>query len=285
VHIRVKPRPGVLSVECTQIYPAYTKLGAQKRNTGDLKLLVGSRLQVKVTANARLKSGVLRLMGADAQKPLRTAPMKPESGDGTRLAGEVEIGKDVSGLNLLLVDQDGLESKGGAVYRIEAVPDQPPTVSIIWPDRREELLTPGATMLLAFDAKDDFGIAKVRLHYAVDWVEGAKDNVIDLNLSGVTPREVNRRFEWNIGKLKPAVSEGQVIDYWLEVVDTNTATGPGIALMDHNQARIVSESEKRADLANRLNDTIQGLDEVRQGQEDVAKRLGEIIFEKPKESP
>jgi hypothetical protein len=30
---------------------------------------------------------------------------------------------------------------------------------------------------------------------------------------------------------------------------------------------------------------MQGLDEVRQGQEDVSKRLGEIIFEKPVGAP
>ncbi len=280
-HVKVKPRPGVLGIECTQVFPAYTHLPPQVRNTGDLKLLVGSHLTVKLKANSKLKNGSLRLLGADPEKPLRIAPMKPDSRDGTQLSGEVEITKEIAGLNLLLVDEDGVESKGGAVYRIEVIPDQPPTVNIRWPDRREELLTPTATMLLAFDARDDFGIAKVRLHYAVDWTEDSKDTVIDLDLGNQTPREVNRRFEWKIGKLQPPVAEGQVIDYWLEVVDTNTATGPGVALMEHNQARIVSEIEKRADLVNRLNDAMQGLEEIRQGQEDVSKRLGEIIFEKP----
>jgi len=280
-HVKVKPRPGVRNIECTQVYPAYTKLTPLKRNTGDLKLLVGSHLTVKLTANAPLKNGVIRLMGADLEKPLRTAPMAPDPKDRTQLNGIVEIAKDITGLNLLLVDEDGVESKGGAVYRIEVIPDAPPTVAIRWPDRREELLTPSATMLLAFQARDDFGISRIRLHYAVDWTEGAKDKVIDLDLGGRTPVQVARRFEWKIGKLQPPVAEGQVIDYWLEVTDTNTATGPGVTTMEHYQARIVSELEKRADLANRLNDTMQGLDEVRQGQEDVSKRLGEIIFEKP----
>ncbi len=280
-HVKVKTRPGVRSIECTQDYPAYTKLTPQKRATGDLKLLVGSRLSVKLTANAPLKSGVLRLVGVDPQKPIRTAPMSPDAQDRSVLNGSFEITKDISGLNLLLVDEDGVESKGGAVYRIEVIPDAPPTVQIRWPDRREELLTPGATMLLAFHARDDFGIAALRLHYAVDWTEDSKDHVIDLDLGGRTPVQVARRFEWKFSKIQPPITEGQVVDYWLEVVDTNTATGPGVTKTEHYQARIVSEIEKRADLANRLNDTMQGLDEVRQGQEDVSKRLGEFIFEKP----
>ncbi|MDQ3624429.1 MAG: hypothetical protein M3463_18385 [Verrucomicrobiota bacterium] len=85
--------------------------------------------------------------------------------------------------------------------------------------------------------------------------------------------------------LRPAVSEGQTIDYWFEVLDANNVTGPGVARMDHYQARIVSDMEKRADLANRLADTMEGLNDVRQRQENVNKGLGEIIFEKPPATP
>ena len=45
----------------------------------------------------------------------------------------------------------------------------------------------------------------------------------------------------------------------------------------------MSEEEKRADLANRLNDTLQNLDAVRQSQQDLATRLGDLIREKPAE--
>jgi hypothetical protein len=43
----------------------------------------------------------------------------------------------------------------------------------------------------------------------------------------------------------------------------------------------VSDEEKRADLANRLNDTLQSLDAVRQSQQDLATKLGDLIHEKP----
>ena len=76
-----------------------------------------------------------------------------------------------------------------------------------------------------------------------------------------------------------------MIDYWFEVIDANNVTGPGIGTTDHYQARIVSEAEKRADLANRLSDTMEGLNGVRQGQEEVNAKLGEIIFERPPGPP
>ena len=281
-HVKVKPRPAVASIECQQIFPAYTKLPAQRRPLGDLKILAGSKLALKVKASAAVKTGEIRLVGAERDQPVKTASLAPDGKDATRLAGAIEIpAKGVAGMTLHLVDEDGVESRGGAVYRIDVVLDQPPTVRILWPDRREELLTREATMLISFEAKDDYGIAKVRLHYAVDWVEGAPHKSIDLDLGGGSPRELMRRFDWRIGQIVPHVEPGSVIDYWLEATDANNITGPGIGTIDHYQARIVSEAEKRADLANRLSDTMEGLNGVRLGQEEVNRRLGEIIFEKP----
>ena len=284
-HVKVKPRPSVASVECQQVWPAYTQLPAQRRALGDLKILAGSRLVLKVKASTAVQSGEIRLIGADCDKTAQTAPLAADAQDKTLLTGEALIpAEGVTGMTLRLVDEDGVESRGAAIYHIDVVQDAPPTIKIVWPDRREVLLTREATALIAFEAKDDFGVAKVKLHYAVDWVEGGPHKTLDLDLGGALPKTVTRRFDWKIGALVPHVEEGSVIDYWFEVLDANNITGPGIGTIDHYQARIVSEAEKRADLANRLSDTMEGLNGVRQGQEEVNAKLGEIIFEKPPEA-
>ena len=281
-HVKVKPRPSVASVECQQVWPAYTQLPAQRRTLGDLKILAGSRLVLKVKASTAVQSGEIRLTGADREKPAKTAPLTPGAEDKTLLTGETVIpAEGVTGMTLRLVDEDGVESRGAAIYHIDVVQDAPPTIKIIYPDRREVLLTREATALIAFEAKDDFGVAKVRLHYAVDWVEGGPHKTIDLDLGGALPKTVTRRFDWKIGALVPHVEEGSVLDYWFEVLDANNVTGPGLGTLDHYQVRIVSEAEKRADLANQLSDTMEGLNGVRLGQEEVNAKLGEIIFEKP----
>jgi hypothetical protein len=282
--VRVKPRPAVAGVECRQIFPAYTQLLVQRRALGDLKILAGSRLALKVRTNAVMKSGEIRLLGPERDKIAKAVPLAFDGQGGVQLAGEIEIPREgVSGLTLYLVDEDGVESRSAAVYPIEILPDQPPTIKILWPERREELLTREATLLLAFEAKDDFGVAKVRLHYAVDWVEGAPHKTVELDVGNALPKELTRRFNWLLGRIVPHVEEGSVIDYWLEVLDANDVSGPGSGKVDHYQARIVSDAEKRADLANRLSDTMEGLNGVRQGQEELNRRLGEFIFEKPPE--
>jgi hypothetical protein len=282
VRVRVKPRPGIAGIECRQFFPAYTRLPAQRRALGDLKILAGSRLALKVRTNAAMKSGQICLVAADHEKVTVTVPLTLDAKDHMLLAGEIEVPpKDVAGLTLRLVDADGIESRGGAIYPLEVLLDQPPAIKVLWPDRREELLTREATMLLAFNAKDDYGVASVRLNYAVNWVEGAPHKTVELDLGGDLPKEINRRFNWRMSQLTPRVEEGSVIDYWFEVLDANNVTGPGVGVTEHMQARIVSDEEKRADLANRLSDTIEGLSGVKHGQEEVNQRLGDFIFEKP----
>ena len=286
MQVKVKPRPGVAGVECRQIFPAYTRLPPRRRALGDLRILAGSRLALKVHTNAALKTGEIRLVGADHERIIKAVSLVLDAKDHAQLVGEIEIpAQDVAGLTLHLVDEDGIDSHGAAIYPLEVLPDEAPTIKILWPDRREELLTREATMLIAFTAKDDYGVAKVRLNYAVDWVEGAPHKTIDLDLGSALPKEISRRFNWRIGQITPRVEEGTVIDYWFEVLDANDVTGPGIGTTEHMQARIVSEAEKRADLANRLSDTMEGLSGVKRGQEDLNQQLGEFIFEKPAAKP
>jgi hypothetical protein len=282
VRVQVKPRPGVVSIECRLTFPSYTHLPPQRRPLGDLKVLAGSRLALRVHANSPIKSGEIRLLAEDLEKITKSVPLAIDAKNHTQLSGDIEIPpKDIAGLTLHLLDEDGIESRAAAIYPIELLPDNPPTIKILWPDRREELLTRDATMLIAFSAKDDYGVAKVRLNYAVDWLEGGPYKTIDLDLGAALPQELNRRFNWRVGQITPHVEEGSVIDYWIEVLDANDVTGPGVGKTEHMQARIVSEAEKRADLANRLSDAMEGLNAVKQGQEDVNQHLGEIIFEKP----
>lgn len=281
--VRVRPRPAITDLACEQIWPAYTKLPPVRRQPGNLKLLAGSKLAVRMKSNTPLRSATLRLTGTEPATTVRSASLVTDTKTPDEWTGAVEIpAKDVAGMTFQLVDSEGVESRSMAVHRIEVIPDLPPTIRILLPARREELLTKKATLLLGFDAKDDFGIAKVLLHYAVNRTEGAPHKTLELDLGGEQPKTLARRFEWKIERITPAPAENDTIDFWLEARDANDVTGPGTAMMpEHWQARIVSEEEKRADLANRLNDTLQTLDALRQSQEDLAQKLGDLIHEKP----
>ena len=74
-----------------------------------------------------------------------------------------------------MLDTEGMESRDNAVYRVDVIPDKVPVVRLTYPDRKEELITRHATMLIAFDAVDDFEIARIRLKYKIDTVENGAE--------------------------------------------------------------------------------------------------------------
>jgi hypothetical protein len=202
--------------------------------------------------------------------------------------------KGLTGFSIQMLDTDGMESRDAAIYRIDLVPDKAPIVRITYPDRKEELITRQATMIVGIDAMDDFQISKVRLRYkivpvALD-VTGTDvqlleppqviEKSVELDLEGKSPQRLRRRHEWKIGDFRPLLPEGTSIEYWIEAEDNNNVTGPGAGVTEHQLAKVVSESDKRADLLNRAGDYLGSINDVAMDQEKLNRNLGTLIREK-----
>jgi hypothetical protein len=270
--VETLPRPIIQGITCEQVYPDYVKLPKRKLTTGELRLLLGSKLEVEVKAAGPVENGLINLGGIGG-----SVPMARDSKDPTVLRGVFEVSNpSITGFSPQVIDANGVRSAALAEYRIDVTPDEPPSVKIIYPTRREELVTATARMLMAFDAQDDYGLSKVTLRYIVNPAEGKKPRSVQLAPGG----KGARRFEWKIDAIKPKPKVDDVIEFWFEVEDTNVITGPGAAASEHQQARVVTEAEKRADLANRLNETINGFNQVTSGQEQATETLGKVIFQK-----
>jgi hypothetical protein len=268
--VRVISPPVVLGVKCVEEYPGYTNLPPVDRPTGDMTLLAGSMLRLEVTAGSRVVGASAHLAGVE-----RDVPLTVDAKTGLKAMGTIPIPKaGLTGFSLRLVDADGIASREMAVYQIEIVPDRAPTIKITQPEPNE-LATTRAEEVIAFNAEDDFGIAQVLLHYIVN--HGA-EKVIDFDMGGTSPRELTRRFIWKVDSLK--LAPGGVIEYWMEAVDGNDVTGPGRGQTERAQIKIVTDEEKRAELAARTNETLDSLDDVSQNEETLAKKVGAQIFQK-----
>ncbi|HEX4084082.1 MAG TPA: DUF4175 family protein [Chthoniobacteraceae bacterium] len=275
VAVTVLSPPAVLGVQAVQDFPAYTKLPPMTRHTGDLSLLAGSILKLTVTATSPIKSGSIHLAGLEKDLPMSVNPANPRE---TR--GEIAIPREgLTGFSLKLVDTNDIPSRETAVYAIDIVPDRPPVIKITHPGQ-EDVATAQATEVIAFRAEDDFGLAAVFLHYTVN---SSAEKVIEFDLGGANPRQIERRFEWKLSTLK--LSPGGVIDYWMEAEDANNVTGPGRGETDKARIKIVTDDEKRLELTGRMNDALGSLDEVSQSEDNLSKRLGTQIFQKPESKP
>ena len=190
--VTVATRPSVSGVECLQVYPAYTGLEKTPRHTGDLTLLVGSRLQLKIRASKDISSASLRLVGLNQQVALQI-----DRENSRQLVGAIQVtSTNLAGFSVYLRDRDGMESKDPAVYRIDVVPDRRPLVRLLYPERKEELATRAATALIAFEAEDDFAVARAALHYRL--AGDKRESVVELDLAGEKAKVIRHRFEWKL---------------------------------------------------------------------------------------
>lgn len=270
--VRVVPRPAVGSIECIQEFPPYAGLKAQQRRPGDLSLLAGSVLSLKVTATKPVTFGELRLVGVESNIVLRLDPAS-----GKDLSGRFQIpARGLTGFQVQLLDGDGLESRDAAVYRVDTIPDKPPVVRITAPERKEELLTRQAALLIGIEATDDFQVAELRLFFRLAADEGAEKSV-ELDLAGARAAKLRRRYEWRPSEFLADAREGSVVEYWLEARDNNSVTGPGVAVSERQLVKIVSEAEKRADLLNRASDFLGSINDLAADQEKLNRNLGEVI--------
>ncbi len=277
-HVEVFARPSVADISCEQIYPPYVKLPPVRRTVGDLSLLAGSRLNLSIKASMKVREGSLRLAGINREIPLQIDPK-----DATRLHGQIEIPtKDLTGFSVYLVNPEGVDSGQAATYRIDITPDQPPAVKVTFPTRPDELATPQATLRVAFEARDDFGVAQVVLHYRADQ---QPEKAIPFDLGGRGDRVVVRKFDWKLSSLDPKPVVGSSIEYWITAEDTNNITGPGIGSSDHFGVKIVNAEDKRLDLANRFRDSIGDVNQIAGSEEEANKSLGDVIFQKPPPPP
>jgi len=276
------PRPAVTNIECEQVFPAYTRLGTVRRSLGNLTLLAGSRLNLKIAASARLSSATVRLSGTAGEAPVRI-----DRGDPRSFSASIFIpAKGLAGFSIQLTDEHGVGSRDSAVHRLDIVPDRPPTVRITVPDRAEESVTPQGALLVGYEADDDFGIARVTLHYALKPSEaraaatGASEQKVDLEVPAANTKAISRQFEWKLGALSFRPKAGDAIEYWIDATDCNDVTGPGVGSTVHYQVKIVTPEEKRAEMAERLMNSFEGLNDIAADQEKLNKDMGKIVHEK-----
>jgi hypothetical protein len=275
-HVTVVPRPTTASILCEQTFPAYVGLPKTKRALGDLTLLAGSKLSLAVTATRDLKSAHLHLTGLSNDIPMQIDAQNPRA-----LRGEFPIpAKGLTGFSIEMLDTDGMETRDSAVYRIDVIPDRAPKVKIVYPDRREELVTRQAIQPIGFEATDDFRIALARLRYRVGESEDAEIKTIELDLGTNAVKDLKNRYEWSIRDFQPPLAEGTRIEFWIEMQDNNDVTGPGLGVTEHQLLRVVSESEKRADLLNRAGDFLGTINDVTGDQEKLNFTLGTLIYER-----
>jgi hypothetical protein len=280
--VKTVPQPHISSIDCEQIYPAYTGLDPVKRTVGNLALLAGSTLIIHAVADSKIVKAELKLAGTG-----QTTPLTIDGAEASNLTGAIQIPTTgLTGFSIEMTNEGGITSGDETLYGIDLIPDHPPTIQLTYPERLQELDTIKATPTIAFVASDDYGLAKVTLCYRITEDAGSdlaapssatQTKRIQMNLGQKLPLNMKNRYVWDLRSIQPPVADGTTLEYWMEAEDANNFTEPGITDSEHHTIKIVSDAEKKAEVMNRLMDSLNIITDISKNQVKVNKDLGEVI--------
>ncbi len=193
--------------------PTYTGQAARTQTALDAKVVQGSALDWSLRFTAQPRTAALQLH------------------DGTRIAlrrdGEAWVAQWNASRPTLyrIVTEPALSAP--RLYRLDVVPDRPPSVRVIAPDRTLVLATPGQRQwTLQFEASDDFGVA-ANAELALTLAQGSGENITfreqRIALTGTGP-DTQRRFARTLDLAALGAGPGNDVIAQLHVRDNHTPT-------------------------------------------------------------
>lgn len=275
--------PAIESFTIRETLPAYTGLPPKDHSTGSLNFLVGSTLEVNVTATQDLESAKGRLAPALTEFPLELAPKSLRAASGSIL-----VPTGLSGLSFPLVNTGGIASSGDTVFRATSMEDKPPDLELLGelPPRQTQTIETGLD--LVFSCSDDFGVSRLALRYAIrnsaSQDQPAEESLVDIELE--IPKNGKGSFPWKPGKL-PGASPGKTVVFFLEAIDNRPVggtSGSGISRTEPFSISIVTPEEKKLETLARIQEAAKQIRELGDRELNARDQLQKII-EAPKDKP
>jgi hypothetical protein len=156
---------------------------------------------------------------------------------------------------LRLLDTEGYENADPLWRSIALIRDQPPVVAIVGPGDKISV-KPGAAVDLTIEARDDYGLAVVRLLHRVNDSEEVSelarfphDKAPELRTSDV--------FRWDLATGR--FQAGDRVEYWAEAADRNNITGPGKGESRHHVLELINPADTLVKMDLSVVDYVQAL--------------------------
>ena len=159
--LNVVDLPSVKSIKVTYHYPEWTGMkDAVEDPGGDLRAVEGTVAEVVIRTDRPLANGTL-LLDDGSKIGLRDGALRVRQ----CLVARVPIQRD--GMYHVAAVESGEDVRLSEDYFIEAQKDNPPEISITRPGR-DFKASPIEEVTVAVNAKDDFGLRDMLLHYSVN---------------------------------------------------------------------------------------------------------------------
>jgi len=270
-------RPRVRMLNLTLTYPGYTGRApeALPANTGDVRALPGTEIALNATVGGPDVAEAYLLFEDGTQQPLTVT----DEG----VAGQFTLTEDGS-YQLMLQSPDLVMNRDPITHTLRLRPDAPPRVDLLAPAEDMDLPR-DATLDLLGRIQDDYGFSDLRLFYRrVQSRFGPPTTELEalalpLPAGDATDHEVP--FTWSLTDdttLDPG--PGDVIEYYLQIRDNDTVTGPKASRSAVHRVRVPSLTERyerldevKDDTESRLEETLQQAESLRQEYEEFRDEM------------
>lgn len=247
LRVEVVDPPMLRNVRMRLVYPAYTKQPPREigPSDGTVEAVVGTRLELRATSTrplrvAEVQSSKFKVQSSEPARQGAAASVHVEGGTNVCVQSVVN---ESGPLRVGLEDVEGLRAERALTLALDAQPDRPPLARLTLSGIGDKI-TPVATLPLAAEARDDFGVAALSLATSTNtttWqnqpLGGAALGNAEVHLESRLPVETLR------------VAEGSVLNLRAEAADAATPVGRGQS--QSLALRVVSAAELMADLNRR----------------------------------
>lgn len=273
--VRVMIPPSIQEIFLTVSYPAYLGRPDETFPDGNLRAPFGSRVAFQAEASHPLQRALLVTGGEGSGAPL--APGDGPRGGRTRLEGSFVVERTLW-YHFAMMDDEGHSNDRPIRFRLEAVPDRPPTVKVVVPGRNIRV-SPKAVVPFQVEVTDDHGIRSARLAFKVS--SGYEGEGEEEQMALPTPpgpaKSMKATLPFDLAPLGAQL--GDQIAYLFEAEDHLEFGGPNRGLSPSYTLLVVSPDEIEADLDARLQkvrDQIRRTIRSQQATEDATLALGRV---------
>jgi hypothetical protein len=269
--ISVYEKPRIKSGMITLAYPAYMgrKREILPQGIWDINAPYGTEVSMELEANCAPESVWVAM-----EDSAGVGERLPVTVKGNALSFQRILYKDLS-YSINLVTGDGTRATPHGPHTVKVTRDEPPYVRIESPD--EEVMLEADMMIpLSVVALDDYGISAMKLVY-----ECLEDTtVVDLPYRGKT--QAKSDYDWDVGRLD--LFPGDVVTYYVSVVDNDALTGPKYARTDAYVARVPTMHELYQEIEDQQYDELESLEEIAKEARELKDEFSDLIEDMKRKS-
>jgi len=260
--ITILDRPAVVGLNMKYIYPGYTHLppAVLDEGVGDISGLVGTRVILNGRSNVPLSYAAMIM----DDSTVILGSLK----DNNRFEISTEIVRDGS-YHMVIRDPDGNENDDPIHYRISAIDDEYPTVSITQPGR-DMNMPRDMTLRLLVSAADDFGLSRF---YLISRKGERQERTRIANLRGKRS-EAEVSYDWDLSDA--GLLPGDIISYHVEGFDNDTYSGPKKSSSGTFQVRFPTLEEIYKETSEEQDLAAQSIERMLPEQRQLKERLEEL---------